>query len=288
MLVFVLLSLLAVSLAQDCDFENGQCGWKAKRMKWIRRQGDTPSGKGSYLSMNRGRVADLYNTFAGDTCLTLWYNINGAKSIEVVVDKDRVVKVLKSTDTKWHMAQVEITGVKQRIKLKGVRANKRQHIAIDDISFTDSCGPSPPTDRPTPPPPNPGTAPPQGPCGLKGNARITWSTQKKRRETRFYLHGATSWGNGCAAKNAYGVYARVSYFVDWVLMKIGKPGKPTTAAPTPMPGTPTVPGPNPPQGACGKGPATRIVGGVAAKHGDWPCKRCYKVHGVEISSVVEL
>ena len=67
--------------------------------------------------MNRGRVADLYNTFTGDTCLTLWYNINGAKSIEVVVDKGRVVKVLKSTDTKWHMAQVEITGVKKRVRV---------------------------------------------------------------------------------------------------------------------------------------------------------------------------
>lgn len=32
----------------------------------------------------------------------------------------------------------------------------------------------------------------------------------------YYLHGATSWGHGCATAGKYGVYARVSYLVNWV------------------------------------------------------------------------
>lgn len=65
-------------------------------------------------------------------------------------------------------------------------------------------------------------------------------------QCRFYLHGVTSWGHGCAGKDAYGVYARVSMFTDWIRIKAGngKPGKPTTAAPTPRPPI----GTNPPQG----------------------------------------
>ena len=60
----------------------------------------------------------------------------------------------------------------------------------------------------------------------------------------------TSWGHGCAAKEKYGVYARVSVFIDWIhnkagIGKPGKPGKPTTAPPATLP---PVPGTNPPQG----------------------------------------
>ena len=35
---------------------------------------------------------------------------------------------------------------------------------------------------------------------------------------RYYLHGATSWGHGCAAPGKYGVYARVKYgaIMRWI------------------------------------------------------------------------
>ncbi|XP_073240968.1 transmembrane protease serine 9-like [Porites lutea] len=88
---------------------------------------------------------------------------------------------------------------------------------------------------------------------------------------RFYLHGVTSWGYGCADPDAYGVYAKVSVFMKWIKKRMGKPQKPR---PTMAPSSTVQPpaSPSTPSGArvCGKGPDSRIVGGTAAKHGDYP------------------
>ena len=62
--------------------------------------------------------AGLYFKFKGDTCLNFWYNMrgNGAYSIEVMVDTDRLVLELKGPkDTDWHKAQVEVTGAKKKV-----------------------------------------------------------------------------------------------------------------------------------------------------------------------------
>ena len=39
---------------------------------------------------------------------------------------------------------------------------------------------------------------------------------------QYYLHGATSWGYGCAAKGKFGVYAKVKYLMSWITNEMKK------------------------------------------------------------------
>ena len=42
--------------------------------------------------------------------------------------------------------------------------------------------------------------------------------------TAYSLVGITSWGDGCAVPGTYGVYARVSTYMDWVARQVGLTG----------------------------------------------------------------
>ena len=39
---------------------------------------------------------------------------------------------------------------------------------------------------------------------------------------QYFLHGATSWGVGCANPGYYGVYARVKYLIGWIRNKMAQ------------------------------------------------------------------
>ncbi|KAL9985540.1 hypothetical protein ACROYT_G007958 [Oculina patagonica] len=39
---------------------------------------------------------------------------------------------------------------------------------------------------------------------------------------RYYLHGATSWGYGCASAGKFGVYAKVKYLMQWITSEMKK------------------------------------------------------------------
>ncbi|CAK0822818.1 unnamed protein product [Prorocentrum cordatum] len=51
----------------------------------------------------------------------------------------------------------------------------------------------------------------------------------------YVLHGATSWGYGCADQRYPGIWSRVSYVRDWIDELMGVTGAPTPSTPAPPP-----------------------------------------------------
>lgn len=39
---------------------------------------------------------------------------------------------------------------------------------------------------------------------------------------RYFIHGVTSWGNGCARPGKFGVYAKVTYELSWIYSEMNK------------------------------------------------------------------
>eukprot|EP00959_Pyramimonas_sp_CCMP1952_P468002 9492510-Pyramimonas_sp.AAC.1 len=60
----------------------------------------------------------------------------------------------------------------------------------------------------------------------------------------YVLHGATSWGYGCAMQSYPGVWSRVSYVRDWIDEVMGTT-QPPTPAPPPTSAPPATPAPPP-------------------------------------------